>query len=440
MRARADRTPTPALMTRPGTLESAMSSDRMSIERFRPPAGVALLAVLALAGAACAGDSTSDRGGEAEFAELQERGQVAMGVDQYIAVHQFDALPDGGRIELQHGDDDPVAVATIRDHLLEIRTAFSGGDFTTPAFVHAQEVPGTAVMAARKDRIEYMYRDLPRGGEVRLVTSDAEALEAIRSFMAFQREDHRAGGMDHGTMDHGAMDHGTMDHGAPAAAPMQHDTAGHMAMHGPAGGMGAMHGGGMQHGPGGGMGGMQGGGMQHGPGGGMHGAGGGMGGMGGMHGPGGGMGAMYSTEDPAFNADMDLVHNLLMNHRAITRTVVHLPNGVETRTESEYPEVAALIIGHVASMERRMKEGEVFNLFSHNLPTIFENYDQMATRFGYIETGVTMVQTSDDPEVVRALQAHAAEVTEMVDEGMIVMMRGMMSRQGKGPMGMNREP
>jgi hypothetical protein len=404
-------------MTRPGTLESAMHSDRMNLERFRPPAGVALLAVLALAGAACAGDSASDRGGEAEFAELQERGQVAMGVDQYIAVHQFDALPDGGRIELQHGDDDPVAVATIRDHLLEIRTAFSGGDFTTPAFVHAQEVPGTAVMVARKDRIEYLYRDLPRGGEVRLVTSDPEALEAIRSFMAFQREDHRAGGMDHGTMNHGAMDHGTMDHGAPAPAPMQHDTAGHMAMYGPAGGMGAMHGGAMQHGPGGGM-----------------------GGQGGMHGPGGGMGAMYSTEDPAFNADMDLVHNLLMNHRAITRTVVHLTNGVETRTESEYPEVAALIIGHVASMERRMKEGEVFNLFSHNLPTIFENYDQMATRFDYIQTGVTMVQTSDDPEVVRALQAHAAEVTEMVDEGMIVMMRGMMSRQGKGPMGMNREP
>jgi metal-dependent HD superfamily phosphatase/phosphodiesterase len=43
------------------------------------------------------------------------------------------------------------------------------------------------------------------------------------------------------------------------------------------------------------------------------------------------------------------------------------------------------------------------------------------------------VQTSEDPEIVQALQAHAAEVTELVDEGMIAMMRGMME-SGRGRM------
>lgn len=131
------------------------------------------------------------------FAGLQQRGEKAMGVDQYTSTHKFDALPDGGRIELQRDVDDSAGVAQIRAHLNEIAKAFKSGDFSTPAFVHMQQVPGTSVMAAKRGVISYTYRDLPRGGELRIVTKDREALDAIREFMAFQRQDHRAGGMDH---------------------------------------------------------------------------------------------------------------------------------------------------------------------------------------------------------------------------------------------------
>jgi hypothetical protein len=118
-----------------------------------------------------------------------------MGVDQYTSTHRFAALPDGGRIELQSDTDDAEGIATIRAHLRGIEDAFARGDFGTPATVHAREVPGTATMAARRAAIRYEYRDLPRGGEVRLVTADPQALEAIHAFMAFQRGDHRAGGV-----------------------------------------------------------------------------------------------------------------------------------------------------------------------------------------------------------------------------------------------------
>jgi hypothetical protein len=129
------------------------------------------------------------------FAALQARGHQAMGVDQYTSTHRFDALPDGGRIELQRDTDDAEGVATIRAHLRAIADAFARGDFATPAFVHEGAVPGTEVMAARRAAIRYEYRDLPRGGEVRIVTADAEAVRAIHAFMAFQRGDHRAGGV-----------------------------------------------------------------------------------------------------------------------------------------------------------------------------------------------------------------------------------------------------
>lgn len=132
---------------------------------------------------------------DSAFAALQARGHQAMGVDQYTSTHRFDALPDGGRIKLQRDTDDAEGIATIRAHLRSIAQAFSRGEFGTPAFVHGQAVPGAEVMAARRGAIRYEYRDLPRGGEVRIVTEDAEAVAAVHAFMAFQRGDHRAGGV-----------------------------------------------------------------------------------------------------------------------------------------------------------------------------------------------------------------------------------------------------
>jgi hypothetical protein len=196
--------------------------------RSRQSLSVSLLAT-ALMLSACGDDQSRspDLDVDAAFAALQDRGAHAMGVDQYTSTHQFDALPDGGRIELQRDVDDPEGVQAIRDHLREIREAFTRGDFSTPAFVHSREVPGTAVMATRSDMIEYVYADLPRGGEVRLITSDPAALEAIHAFMAFQRDDHRAGGMDHDMMNHGGMNHDMMNHGGMDHSGMDHSGMNH---------------------------------------------------------------------------------------------------------------------------------------------------------------------------------------------------------------------
>jgi hypothetical protein len=129
---------------------------------------------------------------DSSFAALQARGKVAMGVDQYTSTHHFDPSPDGGRIELQRDVDDTAGVAQIRAHLQAIAKAFAAGDFTTPAFVHMQDVPGTSVMAAKRAAITYTYRALPRGGEVRITTKDRDAISAIHEFLAFQRKDHHA--------------------------------------------------------------------------------------------------------------------------------------------------------------------------------------------------------------------------------------------------------
>ena len=129
---------------------------------------------------------------DSAFAAMQERGRQAMGVDQYTSTHHFDALPDGGRIELQRDVYDSAGVARIRAHIRDIAHAFAAGDFSTPEFVHLQHVPGTKVMAERRALIVYEPHDLPRGAELRIHTKDTEALQAIHEFMAFQRSEHHA--------------------------------------------------------------------------------------------------------------------------------------------------------------------------------------------------------------------------------------------------------
>ena len=131
------------------------------------------------------------------FSTLQARGATAMGVDQYTSKHTFDKLEDGGRIELQRNADDVDDIATSRAHLRAIAKAFTAGDFSTPAFVHLRDMPGTAVMRERRGELRYVYQDLPRGGELRIVTRDPTALAAVHEFMSAQRLDHRAGGHDH---------------------------------------------------------------------------------------------------------------------------------------------------------------------------------------------------------------------------------------------------
>ncbi|MFI5206884.1 MAG: hypothetical protein ACHQU8_03570 [Gemmatimonadales bacterium] len=129
---------------------------------------------------------------DSAYAAMQARGEHVMGVDQYTSRHVFEPLPTGGRIELQREVDDTAGVTQIRRHLADVAAAFGRGDFTAPFLVHDQDVPGTRVMAARRDAITYTVRPLARGGEIVISSGDASVVDAVHAFLAFQRQEHRA--------------------------------------------------------------------------------------------------------------------------------------------------------------------------------------------------------------------------------------------------------
>lgn len=154
--------------------------------------GVATLVVTAIALALTSPSrASSQQRSDSAYRALQERGKRVMGVDQYTSSHVFESLSDGGRIELQRDVDDSLGVRVIRAHMQDVAARFSTGDFSLSADVHGtHEIPGTATMRSSRAAIRYVYRELPRGGEVRLTSSEGAVITAIHEFLAFQRSDH----------------------------------------------------------------------------------------------------------------------------------------------------------------------------------------------------------------------------------------------------------
>jgi hypothetical protein len=152
----------------------------------------------------------------------------------------------------------------------------------------------------------------------------------------------------------------------------------------------------------------------------------GMGMGGGKMGMAGGMMAM--GHDSATMAQMAVVHEMVMGHERITRTVTNLPDGIRTVTESSDPALAKLIKDHVLTMGERVARGDDPGLPIETpaLRAIFLGRDRIVTTTDTTASGMIVIQTSHDSALVVALQQHAADVTDLVNRGMVAMHETMM--------------
>lgn len=159
---------------------------------------IPVVGALVLSVVGCDRQPTPVKGADSTFAAMQERGATAMGVDQYSSEHMFEPTRNGGRIVLRRDPADSVGVAAIRRHMSDIATRFGNGDFAIPGFVHAQAVPGTDVLSAKRAQIQYTADTLRGGGMITIATSDPAAIDAVHRFLAFQRTAHHSGMQMHG--------------------------------------------------------------------------------------------------------------------------------------------------------------------------------------------------------------------------------------------------
>ena|SRR2546421_3772450 len=129
-----------------------------------------------------------------DAAEMNHRGDQAMGFSQTATTHHFRLSKEGGSIEVEANDaQDTASRDQIRAHLRHITTLFAAGNFDIPMFVHAQTPPGVDTMRQLKDAISYKFEETERGGRVVIVTKDTNASAAIHEFLRFQIKEHHTG-------------------------------------------------------------------------------------------------------------------------------------------------------------------------------------------------------------------------------------------------------
>jgi hypothetical protein len=130
----------------------------------------------------------------AKDADLKKRGEAAMGFDQDATTHRFRIANDGGSIQVTANDKkDRANRDAIRTHLKKIAQDFADGVFDAPLATHAEVPAGVPVMQRLASSIAYRYEDVDRGGRVRIVSKDPEAIAAVRAFLQYQIREHKTG-------------------------------------------------------------------------------------------------------------------------------------------------------------------------------------------------------------------------------------------------------
>jgi len=131
---------------------------------------------------------------EQHMAEMNQRGDRAMGFDHMKTTHHFRLLTDGGAIEVTANDPkDTTSRDQIRKHLAGIAKMFASGDFAKPLAVHGEIPPGADAMSRLNDSITYTFEATDGGGRVRIKTGDSDALAAVHAFLRFQITEHQTG-------------------------------------------------------------------------------------------------------------------------------------------------------------------------------------------------------------------------------------------------------
>jgi hypothetical protein len=148
---------------------------------------------MALVALALCGLLASTGGGSAQTRqeEVAKRGAQVMPFDLEQTMHMFQTLENGGRQTVTAKDPaHSVQIALIQAHLQEEVAKFQRGDFSDPAKIHGEAMPGLAALRAGAEHIDVQYTPLPNGAQIQYTTQDPALIAALHQWFAAQRSDH----------------------------------------------------------------------------------------------------------------------------------------------------------------------------------------------------------------------------------------------------------
>ena|SRR5581483_5701225 len=128
--------------------------------------------------------------------DMQHGAQV-MPFNQSQATHMFLPDPSGGVLEIVVHDMDAQQIALVRSHLLGEAAKFIKGNYSDPAFIHGQDMPGLSALESGAARVSVRYFETPTGAAITLSSSDSTMVVAIHQWLAAQSHDHGSADMRH---------------------------------------------------------------------------------------------------------------------------------------------------------------------------------------------------------------------------------------------------
>jgi hypothetical protein len=121
---------------------------------------------------------------------------------------------------------------------------------------------------------------------------------------------------------------------------------------------------------------------------------------------------------------------IFRSHKGIIRSVSNIESGIVTITEAENETLRQAIVSHVTMMVTRLQEGKNPEVIiqSPTLDALFDVFEEIDTDIELTDMGIKVIQTSTNLEVVKLLQKHADEVSDMSKRGMVAVHERMMKK------------
>jgi hypothetical protein len=144
-----------------------------------------LITASALAGSASVAETPQEH--------VHDRSHAVMPFDISKVVHIFRMTESGG-VEQVIARDPAAAdqVALIRQHLQHEAERFRQGDYSDPAALHGDDMPGLKDMKVGAARIQVTYATLVAGAEITFETSDLHLVTAVHRWFGAQLSEHGA--------------------------------------------------------------------------------------------------------------------------------------------------------------------------------------------------------------------------------------------------------
>lgn len=129
---------------------------------------------------------------EQRLDDVAERGAHIMPFDLKKTMHFFTKTTRGGIQQVIVKDKlDTEQIQLIRAHLREISINFANADFSKPAQIHGDDMPGLAELrSAQPGQIKVEYEALANGAQIIYTTKSPSLVQAIHQWFDAQLSDH----------------------------------------------------------------------------------------------------------------------------------------------------------------------------------------------------------------------------------------------------------